>query len=104
MNIITEIYTMLIAVIGALVIVTNIAVQVLKQVIPNAKFPTNILVVIVAMALTLAAFFAWMDYRQIVIQWYYYVAAVVVGLFVCYAAMFGYDKLIETLKQIKKNE
>ena len=38
--------------------------------------------------------------------WYMVVAAVVMGVFVAYAAMFGFDKLRQTLEQldsIKKN-
>ena len=101
MQIITDYYPVLIGIIGALVIVTNIIVEVLKKFVPNSKFPTNIIVLIVSMALTLAAFFAWAEYAHITVLWYYVVAAVVVGLFVCYAAMFGFDKLKETLKAIK---
>ncbi len=101
MEIITENYPALIGIIGALVIVTNIIVEVLKKFVPNSKFPTNIIVLIVSMALTLAAFFAWAEYKHITVLWYYVVAAVVIGLFVCYAAMFGFDKLKETLKLLK---
>ena len=32
--------------------------------------------------------------------WYMVAGAVALGLFVCYAAMFGYDKLREALEQI----
>lgn len=101
MEIITENYPVLIGIIGALVIVTNIIVEVLKKFVPNKTFPTNIIVLVVSMALTLASFFAWAEYAHITVLWYYVVAAVVVGLFVCYAAMFGFDKLKETLKTIK---
>lgn len=97
MEIISNYYPALIAIIGALVITTNIIVEVLKKAIPNSKFPTNLLALIVSLALTLVAFFAWAAIKDVKIAWYYVAAAIVVGLFVSYAAMFGFDKLKETL-------
>lgn len=94
---INELYPALIAVIGALVILTNVVVEVLKKAIPNSKFPTNLLALIVSMVLTLVAFFAWAAVKEIRLAWYYVAAAIVVGLLVAYAAMFGFDKLKETL-------
>ena len=98
----TEFYPALIAVIGALVLVTNVIVEVLKKVIPNSRFPTNIIALAVALALTLTAFFAWCDYKALTIAWYYVAGAVVLGLFVAYAAMFGFDKLKETLQALQR--
>lgn len=92
-----DLYPALIAAIGALVILTNVIVEVLKKAIPNSRFPTNLLALIVSMALTLVAFFAWAAINAVVIAWYYVAAAVVVGMLVAYAAMFGFDKLKETL-------
>ena len=79
--------------IGVLVILTNIIVEVLKQVTWN-RIHTNVLAVIVAMALTIAAFLALMAYLAIAVRWYYAAAAVVTGFLVAYAAMFGFDKLL----------
>lgn len=101
---ISEIYPVLIGIVGALVICTNIIVEVLKKAIPNSRFPTNLLALIVSMVLTLIAFFAWADQTGVAILWYYVAAAVVLGLFVSYAAMFGFDKLKETLVQFKEEK
>lgn len=41
------------------------------------------------------------------VAWYLVVAAIVLGVFVAYAAMFGFDKLRQTLEQlnsIKQNK
>ena len=65
--------------------------------------PTNLLAIIVAMVLTLVAFFGYMAFMGYAVMWYYVAAAVVVGFAVAYAAMFGFDKLKEALGQIKKN-
>ena len=98
---IAAVVSQMMTIIGVLVGVTNIIVQVLKQAIPNSKFPTNLMAVIVAIVLTLLAFFGWASWRGIPVLWYYVVAAVVLGFLVSYASMFGFDKLKETLKQIQ---
>lgn len=91
----------LLSIIGALVVVTNIIVQVLKNLTWD-KLPTNILAVIVSMVLTLVAFFAYCQICSIAIEWYMVVAAVVVGFLTSYAAMFGFDKLKESITQMKQ--
>lgn len=94
----------IVAIIGALTVLTNIIVEVLKRATWE-KMPTNLLAIIVAMVLTLVAFFGYMAFMGYAVMWYYYyvAAAVVVGFAVAYAAMFGFDKLKEALGQIKKN-
>lgn len=82
--------------VGALMAVTNIITQVIKKITWD-KLPTNILVVVIAEALTLCSGAAYAQMQGITIVWYMPVAAVVVGLFVAYAAMFGFDKLKEAL-------
>lgn len=89
------------SIIGVLVVLTNIIVQVVKKV-AWGKLPTNILAVIVSMALTLMAFFAYCQIKAIAVAWYMVVAAVVLGFLVAYAAMFGFDKLKEALTELNK--
>jgi len=91
----------LLMIVAALVALTNIITQVLKK-ITWEKLPTNALVLLISMALTLAAFFAWCQAKAVAVAWYMVAAAVVVGFMVAYAAMFGFDKLKEALKQIEK--
>lgn len=94
-------WSVVISIIGVLVVLTNIIVQVVKKV-TWGKLPTNILAVIVSMALTLMAVFAYCQIKAIAVVWYMVVAAVVLGFLVSYAAMFGFDKLKEALTQINK--
>lgn len=82
-----------------LTVTTNIIVQVLKK-LTWEKIPTNILAFIVAMAVTLLAFFAVCQIMGWAVAWYMVAGAVALGVFVCYAAMFGFDKLREALEQI----
>ena len=88
---------------GVLVVLTNIIVQVLKKLTWD-RLPTNVLAVLVAMALTLVAFFAYCQIRGVAVLWYMVVAAVVVGFMVAYAAMFGFDKLKEVIMQMESKK
>lgn len=90
----------IVSAVGVLVIVTNIVVEVLKKATWD-KLPTNILVVIVGIALSVAGLFAWANIDGFAVLWYYVVAAVILGFFVAYAAMFGFDKFKETLENWK---
>lgn len=96
-------WSVILSIVGVLVVLTNIIVQVLKKLTWD-RLPTNILAVIVAMGLTLAAFFAWSQVKGLAVVWYMVVAAVVLGFFVAYAAMFGFDKLKEVIMQLKSKK
>ncbi len=91
--------SILLAQIGALTVMTNLITEVVKKCLKTV--PANLIAVIVAMALTIVTFIAWTNEIQMVVVWYHYVAAVVVGFMVAYAAMFGFDKLKETLNKLK---
>ena len=90
----------LIPIIGVLVALTNIVVEVIKKITWD-KLPTNLVATIVAEALTLVTFFAYTSYKSIDVVWYSVVSAIVVGIMVAYAAMFGFDKLKEILHSLK---
>lgn len=83
-----------------LMVVTNIITEVLKK-LTWEKLPTNLLAFLVAMTVTLLAFFAMCQIMGIPITWYMVVGAVILGIFVAYAAMFGFDKLRQTMEQLK---
>ena len=92
-------WSVILSIVGVLVVVTNIITQVLKKITWD-KIPTNILAVVVSMAVTLVAFFAVCQIMGWAVTWYMVAGAVALGLFVSYAAMFGFDKLREALEQI----
>ena len=89
----------ILSVIGALMIVVNLVTEIAKKL---GLKKTNLFVVILSEVLTLICFFAYVDIKQISIEWYFIVGAVFVGLAVAYAAMFGYDKLKQAILQIKE--
>lgn len=88
--------SVIITTIGVLVALTNIVVEVVKKATWD-KLPTNILAIIVAEVLTLAAGFAYWQIEALSLTWYVIVAFVVAGFMVAYAAMFGFDKLKEAM-------
>lgn len=83
-----------------LMVVTNIIVEVLKKQTWD-KVPTNILATLVAMVLTVAAFFAAAEIVALTVKWYMVGGAVVKGFFVAFAAMHGFDKFRQTLDQLR---
>lgn len=85
---------------ACLVFGVNIIVEVVKKLFP--KVPTTLLATILSVAVTMVAFFAWAAITGLTILWYYVVAAFVLGLFVAYAAMFGFDKFKQALKRLKE--
>lgn len=88
-------------IVAILVVITNIIVQVVKKATWD-KIPTNLLVVIVSMLLTVGVFLAIFQIRAVAITWYMIAAVLILGIFVAYAAMFGFDKFREALEQINK--
>ena len=85
---------------ACLVFGVNIIVEVVKNLFP--KVPTTFLATILSVVVTMVAFFAWATITNLVVRWYYVVAAFVLGLFVAYAAMFGFDKFKQALLRLKE--
>jgi hypothetical protein len=91
------------AVMAVLVFITTIIVEVIKGLFP--KVPTNFVAAAVAQIVTVLAAIILCTVLEITVMWYYAVGAVVLGIFVGYAAMFGFDKFKaawDKLKELKK--
>lgn len=88
------------AIVGALTLVTNVITEVIKKTTSN-KIPIQITATIVAMAITLVAFFAYSAISGAAVVWYGVAGAIVTGFFVSYAAQFGFDKLKEVLNKYR---
>lgn len=91
--------SILMAVMAALVFATNIIVEVFKYIFP--KLPTSILAVVVAILVTALAEAMAITYYAIPFAWYFVPAALIMGIFVAYAAMFGFDKFKEAFEKLK---
>lgn len=91
--------TLLLGVIGILAFTVSIVVQVFKGVSVLKKIPTDILVFVLSIALTVTAFVAYMQYVQQAILWYMIIAAILAGLLVAFVAMYGWEKVSELWKR-----
>ena len=87
---------------AVLVFATNIIVEVVKGLLP--KIPTNIVAVVVSLVVTVLALFIVCAALEITVMWYYAVGAVVLGVFVGYAAMFGFDKFKSAWEKIRQHK
>ena len=94
--------TSLVAVIGALAFMVSIITQVFKGVGVLSKVPTDILVFVLSIGLTVIAFVAYMQYIQMAIVWYMVVAAIMAGFIVAFVAMYGWEKFSELWKRFNK--
>ena len=91
--------SILLAVMAVLVFATSIIVEVVKNLFP--KVPTNFVAAAVAVIVTVLAMLILCAVLEITVMWYYAVGAVVLGLFVSYAAMFGFDKFKAAWDKLK---
>lgn len=94
--------TSLVAVIGALAFMVSIITQVFKGVGVLSKVPTDILVFVLSIGLTVIAFVAYMQYIQMAIVWYMIIAAIMAGFIVAFVAMYGWEKFSELWKRFNK--
>lgn len=89
----------ILAIVAAMVAVTNIIVEVIKKLWGDGC-PATLLAFVVAMLSALVALLVYCSYTGTALLWYYIVAALLVGFFVAYAAMFGFDKLKQALNEL----
>ena len=90
-----ESLSQLMVAIGALAFVVSVITEVIKGIGVFKKIPTDIVVIILSMVLTVVAFFAYAQHASLVVAWYLVVAAIIGGFFVAFIAMYGWSKLKE---------
>ena len=69
-----------------------------------AKIPTDALVLVLSLVLTITAFIAYMQYVQQAVLWYMILAAIMAGFLVAFVAMYGWQKLTELWGRFKGGE
>jgi glucan phosphoethanolaminetransferase (alkaline phosphatase superfamily) len=95
---------LLIPIVFGLMLLVNIFTEVLKKILID-KVPTNLLVFILSIVITIIAMFVYLAIAEIAFVWWMIFAAIAVAFFVAYSAMFGFDKwkeLIDQWKQFRK--
>lgn len=98
-----ETLSQLVVAIGALAFVVSVITEVIKGIGVMKKVPTDIVVIILSMVLTVVAFFAYAQYTALVVAWYWVVAALICGFFVAFIAMYGWSKLNELWTRFNPN-
>lgn len=97
-------YSTLVIVLAVLVLLTNIIVQLVKDISCLKERPTKVVALIVAIVLTVCATVAYFQINSLVLTWYIIVAALIVGFIVAYGAIFGFDNLygdlLDKLKEL----
>lgn len=83
------------AVVGALAFMVSVVTEVIKGVGIFSKIPTDILVFILSIAITVTAFVAYMQYIQQAILWYMILSSIMAGFVVAFIAMYGWEKLTD---------
>ncbi len=95
--------TIILAVIGALAFIVSVITQVIKGIGIFNKVPTDVLVFVLSIGITVVAFIAYMQYIQMAILWYMILASIVAGFVVAFVAMYGWEKLSELWKRFGKD-
>ena len=89
-NLIISYGSIILAVMFCLVTAVQMVVEIVKRLVPQV--PTDLVVFVVSIATTVLALYVYAAVMAIAVLWYYAVGAVVLGVGVAYAAMFGWDK------------
>lgn len=96
----TTFISQLLIIIAALVAVVNIITEVCKRSfawLAGSK-AINLFVLLLSVSLTVAAFLAYWQIKEMLITWYIIAAfIIIIGFMVAFAAMFGFDKLLKYL-------
>lgn len=88
----------LVPIVFGLMLLVNIITDVLKKVAKDI-IPINLMVLVLSIAVTIVALFIYLSIRSILLAWWMIPIAIMVGFFVAYAAMFGFDKFQQMLDQ-----
>lgn len=96
--------TVILAVIGILAFLVSVVTQVFKGVGFLSMIPTDALVLVLSIGITVSAFVAYMQYIQMTILWYMILAAILAGFIVAFVAMYGWEKLTELWKRMSKTD
>ena len=92
------------AIVGVIAFLVSAITEVIKGVGIFSKIPTDILVVVLSIGITVTAFIAYMQYIQQTILWYMILAAIMAGFLVAFVAMFGWEKLAKLWARFKKDK
>lgn len=102
MDIFTAVTTYGLAAVGILVFLVTVITEMIKGVGPMKAVPTNLVVLILSIIITVVAYFAANAYFVRPFVWYELVATIIGSFVVAFIAMNGWDKLTEIWTRYKK--
>ncbi len=88
----------LVPMVFCLMLMVNIFTEVLKSATCN-KIPTNLLVLVLSIVLTIVAMFTYLQIASVQFVWHMLFVAIAVAFCVAYSAMFGFDKFKQMVDQ-----
>jgi hypothetical protein len=93
---------LLTALIGVFAFLVSVITEATKNLGFLKKIPTDLQVIVLAIILCQVAYFAYISYFSVEIQWYYIAGAFVAAFIVALVAMDGWEKLTNLYNRFKK--
>lgn len=97
-----EILTDQVTVIGAIAIIVNIVTELTKNIGFLSRIPTPAQVVFTAVLLSVVGYVAQCSATGSEFLWYMLIGKLIAGIVAAYVALYGWDKLHETVQKYKK--
>lgn len=93
---------LLLTVVGVLAFTVSVITEVTKNVSFLNKIPTDIQVLVTSILLSVISVVVYVQMNKAEMVWYYIVGAIILGFFVAFIAMFGWEKLTTMYARFKK--
>ena len=90
------------ALVGILAFIVSIIIEVIKNIGPMKKVPTQLVTIIISIVICTVGYIAYASYSKMPLTWYYIFAAFISSFIVAYVSMFGFDTLKELYERFHK--
>lgn len=90
------------AVLGILAFVVSVITELVKNVGKLWEIPTDAVVIVLSVVLSVLTFFGYNTYAARAFIWYELVATIIAGFIVAFISMYGWDKLTELYDRFKR--
>ena len=102
LNVILQNGAVILTIIGAMATFVTIVTEFTKTWGFLDRIPTSLQVLMVSMLVSVLSVVIYVQMQKAEMIWYYIVGAIVLGWIVAYVSMYGWEKLTETWKKLKK--
>ena len=104
MELIIQYFTYALMAVGVLAFVVSMITQVIKEMPGLVQLPTSAVVLVVSLIVSLLAVVIFCQYCNIMMLWYYWIAAVVAAFIVYLVATGGWDRVTDIWDRTKYNK